>query len=507
MRPRSSVRSVRVAPMVLLAGALSVVVLAFGVGGALAATTVNCPPYGADSLQAAITAAAPGDTLLIKGTCVGNFTVTKNLTLQGSPTATLNGQGAGHTVVVSPGKTVTLTNLTITGGYANGPMNAGAGGGIFSLNATLTLNNCLVTGNTAVNGGGGIASGAPLGPSAGMLTLNSTRVTGNTVLPPNGGGGGILNHNGTAILSNSVVSGNSAFGGGGIASGSGAGDTTVGGTLTITNSVISGNTAVGGPDGGAGGIANGGTLTLTNSTVTGNQAVGGAGGGILSHGVATITGSVVSSNSAPNDSLGDQGNGGGIANANFGVDGSGVMSIINSQVTKNQSGAGGGIFTGAFGGDSSLTLTGTAVSFNSVSGDQSGGGGILNLSLGGNAGLTVTGSTLVGNLARQGLGGAIANVNQGGEADVSIASTGIGSTRLTPPYTLNPNQALFGGGIFNWAAAGPASVSLGSGALIVGNKASVDGGGIFNADGATLFTSGALILLNHPDNIASDPNF
>src|SRR5207302_1092963 len=116
-------------------------------------------------------------------------------------------------------------------------------------------------------------------------------------------------------------------------------------------------------------------------------------------------------------------------------------------------------------------------------------------------------STLVGNLARQGLGGAIINLDQGGEADVSIASTTIGSTTPTRPYTLNPNQAAFGGGIFNWAAAGPASVSLTAGTVVVGNQASVDGGGVFNADGATLFTSGATILLNHPDNIANDPTF
>jgi hypothetical protein len=176
-------------------------------------------------------------------------------------------------------------------------------------------------------------------------------------------------------------------------------------------------------------------------------------------------------------------------------------------VTKNQSGAGGGIFSGAFGGDASLTLTGTTVSFNSVAGAMSGGGGILNLGFGGIASLDVTGSMFVGNLARQGLGGAIANVDQGGEADVSIASTAIGSTTLHPPYTLNPNQAQFGGAIFNWAAAGPATASLGPGTLVVGNQASVDGGGVFNADGATLLTSGAVILLNHPDNIVDDPGF
>jgi fibronectin-binding autotransporter adhesin len=184
-----------------------------------------------------------------------------------------------------------------------------------------------------------------------------------------------------------------------------------------------------------------------------------------------------------------------------------VMSISNSQVTRNQAGAGGGIATGDAGGDSSLTISATNVSFNSVKGPQSFGGGIGQIASADNANITITGSILVGNLARQGLGGAIGNLSTGGSANVSIASTTIGSTTLTRPYTLNPNQAQFGGGIFNGAFAGPASVSLGPGALVVGNQASIDGGGIFNADGATLLNLGATILLNHPDNIVNDPTF
>lgn len=41
--------------------------------------SVNCPT---DSLAAAITAASPGDTLVINGTCVGNFAVGKRLTFR-----------------------------------------------------------------------------------------------------------------------------------------------------------------------------------------------------------------------------------------------------------------------------------------------------------------------------------------------------------------------------------------------------------------------------------------
>ncbi len=504
MRVGNCGRRVHFAPVVLLAGVLAVLV--FGAGVASASTTVNCNAVGGSAaFQAAL--GVPG-TVFVSGTCDGTFTVTANVTVTGSPSATLDGQGAGSTLKVFPGHTVTLNNLTVTGG--NSP---DVGGGIGSIKSTLTLNNCLVTGNTAADAGGGIVSGANPGPPGGMLTLNSTRVTDNVVLaaPGNGGGGGILNHNGTAVLNNSVVSGNSAQGGGGIANGNG-GSAGAGGTMTITGSVVSGNSATGGPPGGAGGIANGGTLTLTNSTVSGNQAVGGVGGGILNHGVATISGSAINGNLAPDDNSGDQGNGGGIFNANFGVPGTGQLTITNSQVTRNQSGLGGGIFSGAFGGDASLQLTSTDVSLNIVKGAQSGGGGIANISGdpgsgGGNAVLTMSGSTLVGNLARQGLGGAIANVSQGADASTSIVSTTIGSTRLQPPYSLNPNQAEFGGGIFNWAMQGPADVTLGTGAVVVGNQAFITGGGVFNADGATLTVAGGLVLLNHPNNIVNDPTF
>jgi hypothetical protein len=484
--------------------ALTTVALAFGAGSAHATVTVNCPPYGSDNLQTAINAASSGATLLVKGTCAGHFSIPKNLTLSGSPSATLNGQGTGRPLTISAGVTVTLNNLTITGGYltAGGP--PGAGGGIFSFNATLTLNNCVVTNNTA-SAGGGIATGTPGSTQAGMLTLNSTSVTSNVAFE--GGAGGILNHNGTAVISDSRVTGNSAPGGGGIANGNGNGGAGGGGTLTITGSLISGNTATGGPEGGAGGIANGGSLTMSNSTVSGNQAVGGAGGGIFNHGTATITGSVITGNLAPNDKVGDQGIGGGIASMNFGVDGSGALQISFSQVTRNQAGLGGGIVSAAFGGDSSLMMGTTTVAYNVVSGEQSGGGGIVNISGGFDAELTVSGSTIVGNLARKGLGGGIANVSQGGEANASIDSTTIGSTSPKPPFTINPNQALFGGGIFNWAAGGSARVTLGSGGFVVGNQASLDGGGVFNADGATLALAGGNVLLNHPDNVVNDPTF
>src|SRR4029077_14086413 len=129
----------------LIAGCVVAVALAVGAGPAAAAlATVHCPPYGGDSLHAKISAGTPGDTLLIRGTCTGNFTVSKNLTLQGASTAaTLDGGGAGTTLTISSGAIVTVRALTITGGAK-----IGDGGGINLDVGALNLVNSLVTGNS-----------------------------------------------------------------------------------------------------------------------------------------------------------------------------------------------------------------------------------------------------------------------------------------------------------------------------------------------------------------------
>ena len=70
---------------------------------------MHCPT---DNLQDAINAAAPGSTLLVDGTCLGNFYIVNNLTLTGP--AVLDGGGVatqyGATLNVIAG-TVVLNNL------------------------------------------------------------------------------------------------------------------------------------------------------------------------------------------------------------------------------------------------------------------------------------------------------------------------------------------------------------------------------------------------------------
>ena len=312
--------------------------------GRLATITVDC---SADSgaLAGALADALDGDTLMIQGTCTGTFEVAHSLTLSGSGGATLDGQGVGPVLTVDPGKTVVVTELTITGGNT-----AGDGGGIKNnAGATLTLNDSMVSGNTAGrNGaGGGIAN-------FGTLKLNGSSVNGNTT-GSNGGGAGIINTFGaTLTMNHSTVSGNSGgSSGGGIYNFS---------TMALHDSVVSGNTTGGGGNvGNGGGIYNtAGTLTVENTTVSGNTAYNG-GGGIINVSTLTLRNSTVSGNTAT------FGGGGGLYNV------SSTLTVENSTIAGNTASFGGGI-NDVSGGR--LVLRSSTIAGNTA--DSSSGGGIFN---------------------------------------------------------------------------------------------------------------------------------
>jgi len=198
---------------------------------AAAAGSVPCSP---GALVAAITAAnaAGGGTINLASGCTyalasadngenGLPVVTTRIGVNGNG-ATIAGNNTSFRVfeVDGPGGNLSLQNVTITGGSAD------VGGGIENVGGTVTLNHSQVTGNTATQAGGGIASATFDPASVAKLTLNNSAVTGNsqTADPTNPnslGGGGIVNILGTVTLNTSQVNRNSAQGfvGGGIASG------------------------------------------------------------------------------------------------------------------------------------------------------------------------------------------------------------------------------------------------------------------------------------------------
>jgi predicted outer membrane repeat protein len=160
---------------------------------------------------------------------MGNFA-----TIQRTGSCTINNNAATgefRIFEVHSGGKLTLQDVTVRDGCADGVVQNGGGIAVQS-GGELTVINSALTGHRASNKGGGIYS------------------------------------NGTVTILNSTLAGNSAFDGGGVLNGLGV-------TMTIRNSTFSGNTA--GTTGG--GIYNDGTLTLTNSTLSSNSA-GGAGSGI-----------------------------------------------------------------------------------------------------------------------------------------------------------------------------------------------------------------------------------
>jgi hypothetical protein len=284
---------VLLAPFLLMAGDSLAITPA---GASPAGITVNCG--AGDNLQNAIYSAASGSTLLVSGTCTGNFYIPKNLTLSGP--ATLDGGGSGVTLNVASG-TVVLNNLVIQDGVDG--IN-GVAGGIWN-SSQLTLNHSTVTENTA-NAVGGVFN-------QGQLTLNSSTVSNNT---GTNGTGGIFN-----------CGGNPGFESFGLCTSST--------NLTLNNSTVSNN--VGGSFGESGGIDNDlrGALTLNSSTVSSNS---GSTGGILNQGAATLNSSTVSNNVAGSGF----GSSGGLSTTD-----TSTTTINNSIIQGNSEGfVGGGIFAG-----------------------------------------------------------------------------------------------------------------------------------------------------------------
>jgi len=328
-------------PAVLIP-ALLMLVLAGGVT-ASAQVVTNSADSGPGTLRSAITNAASGAVLTfapgLSGATItlsNTLTINTNLTIDASALPgglQINGNGSVQIFNVASNTFVFLNSLTITNGNA---ATGGFGGGIFN-SGTLTLTNCILSGNSAPFDGGGIWSD-------GTLTLNQCTLSGN-FLTSFGFGGGIFN-SGTLTLNQCTLSGNSATGTRGYAGGGGGIDNE--GTLTLNQCTLSGNYAVFG-----GGISNNGTLTLNQCTLSGNSAsgYGGFGGGISNGGTLTLNQCTLSGNTA------GSGGGGGIWSDD-------TLTLNQCTLSGNSSYDGGGIYNDY---EATLALTNTIIGGDSVS--------------------------------------------------------------------------------------------------------------------------------------------
>lgn len=406
-------------------------------------TVTNLNDNGAGSLRSTIAASASGDTINfgVTGTITlttGELPINVSLTISGPGSLTVSGNNASRVFNIGSAATVSISNLTIANGRratSNGSL--AQGGGIFNA-GTLTLDTCNVSGNNASSTvyalGGGLYNVAK------AMTLNNCILTNNHVscdVAQKAGGGSLFNEDGVLTMQGCTVSGNSAedFGGG---------------------------------------LANDGTMAMSNCTISNNSAAEGAG---LSHGSdpGTITGCNFSGNSATN--------GGGVENRSF-------LTVDNSTFTGNTAEYGGAYKSGP--NFSSVTFTACTLSSNAA--DQDGGGihntvGSVSLTacklsgntagIGGaglwNAGtLNINNSTCNGNTS-QFAGGALYNRysatlnnttiygNDGGVAAGAVVNDGQngGSANLKlTNCTVSQNTAGQGGGLYNEANAGSATLTL-----------------------------------------------
>ena len=309
-----------------------------------AANAANCPGAGC-RLRDAIAAANDSDTINFSVTgaitlASGELAIGQNITISGPGALNLavDGNHAGRVFHILPGKTVTISDLTIrNGSFTNSSGIHEGGGGIYNNASTLTLNNCAITGNTSNGGnnadgfGGGIYIDTKLGPSAGAnasVTLKNCTVNGNTAEGSQlhfGKGGGIA-HEGT----NGATA-----------------------TLNITNSTISGNTSINvfaGGRGFGGGIYSFGqnhgdaSITVTSSTFSNNNAAESGASIYLEDGATLTMGNTILNAGAPGNiglaadaivSLGYN-----LSNDNAGLNGPGDQNNVNPQLGPLQNNGG-----------------------------------------------------------------------------------------------------------------------------------------------------------------------
>ena len=351
----------------------------------------SAPIAQGGGIYSAGTAALPG-TVKLNGTALNGNKATAVGFTNTNTKATAN----GASVFATTNAPLTLTGANVSGGVSaasGATTNASAGGGVEGVNSAVTVeDNSLITGNTADNG-------------AGLATVNGAQAT---------------------SVKDSAITGNTAANGGGIFAFS-----TAGGTLTVNNSDLKTNTAGAAGGGlysfGAPTTVNGGSEIANNdavfgaglyllgaqtsvaeSTISGNDATG-WGGGIWATGVPSPLS--VSKSSIADNSANSFGAGLFAANA--------PATITRSSITGNDGGAFG--TAALLSGGMSTIENSTVANNNTDPTSDNKAGGFLVISNGAAAGqLDTTNSTFSDN----GLGGS----TDPGSSLVAWANSGNGNT-------------------------------------------------------------------------------
>ncbi len=246
-----------------------------------------------------------------------NSTVSGNSAGDGgsSYTSVFGGEGGNGGGIYVLSGTLALDKSTISGNSAgrggsstDSGGDGGSGGGIFQMAGTMRISITTIEGNSAGNGGSGGPNGGRGGDGGGIASFGFFTLTWSNI-KMNQSGNGIDDHpggNGGGLFlgsSNGTVARNTSFTANSTGSGDESGDggaIYVEGSLLLQNSTVSGNSTAPAPlgDAGSGGgiFMNAGTLRVDQTTIVDNSTGEGGGGLFLSFGNVFLANSIVANN-------------------------------------------------------------------------------------------------------------------------------------------------------------------------------------------------------------------
>src|SRR6059058_6082412 len=119
-------------------------------------TVTNTNDSGSGSLRQALVDANDGDTIDFAvtgtiGSTSGELLVDKSITISGpgADNLAIDGNATYRVYHIAPGRTVAISDLTIRNGNESANFPDDYGGGIYNDHATLTLDNCVISGNSS----------------------------------------------------------------------------------------------------------------------------------------------------------------------------------------------------------------------------------------------------------------------------------------------------------------------------------------------------------------------